>query len=137
MIVAVIGPPCSGKSTYIAEHRQPGDVVIDYDTLAIALGSDRDHDHSRDLIPLVEVARRAIISEWIRRKRHHKLWIIFTYQKQLRILPPGYQRIVLQTDLHECERRALAGDRDSNTIDVIRNYHNRNSIPISGNSRIW
>lgn len=32
-IVLVAGPPCAGKSTYVTEHVQPGDVVLDQDAL--------------------------------------------------------------------------------------------------------
>ncbi len=34
----VCGPPCAGKTTWIAEHAPPGATVICYDTTAAALG---------------------------------------------------------------------------------------------------
>ena len=34
---AVIGPPCGGKSRYVDEHRQAGDIVIDFGLIATAL----------------------------------------------------------------------------------------------------
>jgi hypothetical protein len=37
MIVVLWGPPCSGKSTYIAERMQPGDVRVDLDVIIAAL----------------------------------------------------------------------------------------------------
>ena len=37
MLRAVIGPPCGGKSTYVAEHAAPGDIVLDWDALAAAV----------------------------------------------------------------------------------------------------
>lgn len=42
-LTVVTGPPCAGKSTYVDEHREPGDVVIDLDRLAVALGAVSDH----------------------------------------------------------------------------------------------
>ena len=40
----VIGPPGSGKSTYVRIHMNPGDLVLDFDALAVAIGSpSRDH----------------------------------------------------------------------------------------------
>lgn len=34
----VTGPPCSGKSTYVDEHANRGDLVIDLDRIAYAVG---------------------------------------------------------------------------------------------------
>ena len=42
-VVVVTGPPCSGKTHHVQEHRNPGDVVIDFDTLAHALGYPHEH----------------------------------------------------------------------------------------------
>lgn len=38
MIRIVTGPPCAGKSTYVAEHKDDGDVV-DFDLIARAMGA--------------------------------------------------------------------------------------------------
>lgn len=43
MLTVVTGPPCAGKSTYVDDHRQTGDVVIDVDRIAVALGAETDH----------------------------------------------------------------------------------------------
>jgi hypothetical protein len=32
-IVLVAGPPCAGKTTYVRDHAQPGDTVLDQDVL--------------------------------------------------------------------------------------------------------
>lgn len=42
-LTVVTGPPCAGKTRYVDEHRKTGDVVIDLDRLAVALGSSSDH----------------------------------------------------------------------------------------------
>lgn len=60
----VIGPPAAGKTTWVAEHAKPGDIVIDYDQLALALtapGSDP-HDHTDELRAVALTARRSVIS---------------------------------------------------------------------------
>lgn len=41
MIVQVSGPPCAGKSTWIQQHAQPGDTILD-DILLAHLAGGRD-----------------------------------------------------------------------------------------------
>lgn len=55
----VIGPPAAGKSTYIREHRKPGDITIDYDELAVALsGTAPDNHNHTDLVKKITKAAR-------------------------------------------------------------------------------
>ena len=44
-VTLVCGPPCAGKTTYVADRAMPGDTVLDIDVLARLNGSDRDHGH--------------------------------------------------------------------------------------------
>lgn len=37
----VAGPPCGGKTTYVEQHRRPGQVVLDFDDLIEELGGVR------------------------------------------------------------------------------------------------
>lgn len=39
MIHIITGPPCAGKTTYIGNHAKAGDLIVDYDELAMTLGS--------------------------------------------------------------------------------------------------
>lgn len=45
MLTVVTGAPCAGKSTYVRKHARPGDIIIDFDQLAQALGSPVTHGH--------------------------------------------------------------------------------------------
>lgn len=38
MLHVICGPPCSGKSTYVREHAEDGDLLVDYDVIAQAFG---------------------------------------------------------------------------------------------------
>lgn len=62
MITVVTGPPCSGKSTYVRTHAKPGDIVIDFDTMAQAFGSPVPHDHTASVRHVTIQARRAAIA---------------------------------------------------------------------------
>lgn len=44
MVYLIYGSPCSGKSTYIAEHRKRGDLVCDVDYIYSAISGEDAHD---------------------------------------------------------------------------------------------
>lgn len=48
-LVIVTGPPASGKTTWIHEHANPGDIVIDFDTIANKLAGTTGWDHAPDV----------------------------------------------------------------------------------------
>ncbi len=63
MLTVVIGPPAGGKSTWVMEQAKAGDIVIDFDRLAVALsgpGADP-HDHPPYLVAVTQAARTAAI----------------------------------------------------------------------------
>lgn len=68
MLTVVIGPPAAGKSTWVLERAKPGDIVIDFDRLAVALsatGGDP-HDHPPAVAAVTRAARTAAIEAAIK-----------------------------------------------------------------------
>jgi hypothetical protein len=68
VLYVVIGPPAAGKSTWCREQAKPGDVVIDYDRLALALNPDSNpdsHDHPKTVKAVTKAARQAAIDKAI------------------------------------------------------------------------
>ena len=62
MIYLITGPPASGKTTWVREHAQPGDITIDYDTIAQVLSPHLDtHDHPKHVQAVTKAARQAAI----------------------------------------------------------------------------
>lgn len=43
MVFLIYGSPCSGKSTYVKEHKKDGDIVCDVDRLYSALSYNEEH----------------------------------------------------------------------------------------------
>lgn len=77
MLTVVTGPPCSGKSTYVREHARPGDIIVDFDVLAQALGNPTPHDPPDAIRWTAVMARRAAVLEAINQHRKGATaWII-------------------------------------------------------------
>lgn len=77
-IIIVTGPPAAGKSTYIYEHWQPGDIIIDYDLIANTLAGveQSNHQHPQHVKAITKAARQAAIDAAIKHDGEHTVWII-------------------------------------------------------------
>ncbi len=123
-VTLVCGPPCSGKTTWVREHAEPGDLVVDWDALAVALGSPHPHAHPAPLRPFIAEARDAVTA---RLERSHNLaaaWIIATAPRHAdrERLAPGADVVVLAVDESECVRRARRDGRPGDTIEAIEDW---------------
>lgn len=123
MIHVVLGPPCSGKSTYVREHKKDGDIVVDFDRLAEALGNDEKHAAPSPIKEVAFIARGAVIKEIC--KKDYEAWIIHTkpteFQRKL-YDEAGAEYIEMDTDMQTCLERCEADDRPEGTADIIRQY---------------
>jgi HK97 family phage prohead protease len=122
MIHIVSGPPCSGKSTYVMEHKQPGDVVIDYDIIAEAVGDTR---WATSNVDLVKAMRRSAIDWCLPHANSINAWIIDTAPTSAslaRYAEASADMVALDVPRIECERRALADERPQQTLDAIDAY---------------
>lgn len=109
-LTVVTGPPCSGKTTYVHEHAKPGDIIIDLDPIAEALGSPDHHDHPEPLRRVAQAARRAAIAEAIRQhRRGASVWIVEcdpTRDRRAEYHRASAQFISLRVSVDELHRRA-------------------------------
>lgn len=116
----ITGAPCSGKSTYVREHRQSGDVVIDYDVIAQALGSENPHRAPDNIRRAAFAARRGAIESVL--TSGAEAWVIHTTPNErdmARYLKAGADVITLDTDLDTCLQRAKDDNRPEGTSDAI------------------
>lgn len=77
-LTVVIGPPAAGKSTWVREHAQPTDIVIDFDLLALSLagpGADP-HDHTPPVMAVARAARTAAIEAALKQRHHTDVYVI-------------------------------------------------------------
>jgi hypothetical protein len=109
----VCGPPCSGKTTYVAEHRKPEDIVVDLDTIMMTLDPSYRHWtgslHESLLLRAIRV-RNALLGS-LQRRAIGRAWFIITapteaerkwWQGKL-----GGEIILLHPGIDECKRRAV------------------------------
>lgn len=109
-IVLVVGPPLAGKSTYVREHMHSGDLVVDYDNLATALGSDSRYQ-TQSWHPVVNAARNAVLDK-IRagEVEAERVWIVSTNPAAREIFP-YHEVIELNPGQDVVRERAAGSDR--------------------------
>ena len=122
-ITLVIGPPSAGKTTYVAKHRSPDDLVVDYDRIAEALGSDVSHGHSDAIHASVMAARNAILRSLREGKAQTKqAWIISANPRAETMFP--YHRLVrLIPDEDEVLARSVSDRRPESWAALIRSWY--------------
>ena len=79
-IMIVAGPPGAGKSTYVLDHAQRNDIVIDLDRIVHAISPTGHDDQAREVAPHVKnlavKARRALITSATRMYTRCNVWLI-------------------------------------------------------------
>ncbi|PZO36594.1 MAG: hypothetical protein DCE92_08720 [Alphaproteobacteria bacterium] len=128
----VCGPPAAGKTTYVRNHRKTGDLVIDFDAIAVAISGETGLKRATpaELIPFVCEARDALIKRLRRRHDLRHAWVIAAAPALADRHPLAEsidaRIVVLDVDEQECERRIIADptrvDFRARHIDAVRSW---------------
>jgi hypothetical protein len=124
-ITVVLGPPCAGKSTFVAESAVDGDVVVDFDKLAIAFGSKTAHDAPCTIRSVAHVAREAAI-DLILAGIDSDAWIIHSSpppEWMTRYEAAGARIEEINPGMDVCLARASEGDRPAWTESAINRWY--------------
>jgi HK97 family phage prohead protease len=124
-INVIVGPPCAGKSTYCREHAASGDVIVDYDTLAVALGASSPYEPPPAIRSAAFEARDAVI-ERVLNGVEADAWVIHTSpqpEKIARYSEAGATFTLLDPGRDECLARAAADTRPETTADIIEKWY--------------
>lgn len=91
-VFLVYGPPLAGKNTYVMEHMQRGDLIVDMDKLFSAISLLPEYDKPNELLKNVFGIRDLLIDNIkTRYGKWRSAWIIGTY-------PDKYQREKIADD---------------------------------------
>lgn len=118
----VYGAPCSGKSSFVRENMQRGDLVLDIDRLWSALSGQPEYIKPNELKPIVFSARNAILdSIKTRAGNWQTAWVIeggaLIGDRMRRIDTLGAEGIYIDTPRDECIQR-LASDESRAAVQA-------------------
>lgn len=106
-VVLVCGPPCAGKTTHVTEHAQPGDLILDADTIG-------------------EIAMRQRLDQ-VAAMTHGTAWVIRccpgpTQRDALAAQIAATETLLLYPDLAELLARARRRPHPQRHITAIRKW---------------
>ncbi len=125
-VIVVCGPPASGKTTYVREHMEVGDLVVDLDAImeAISFQNNRSKD-TENLLPIA-LELRKYIYRIIDETRVHaiRIWIIecLPLKEDREDLQDRFKAeiIEMQTSYGECINRAMQDPKRLDKKEQLR-----------------
>src|SRR5579875_2707438 len=125
-VTLVVGPPCAGKTTWTAQHAQRGDLIVDWDQLAIEAGSPVAHDHP-DRYRAAANARRSELEQHVAEMRDGRAFVIRTAARlaeRLRLADQlGAHIEVIDPGVQVCLERAAADGRHPDVDAAILRWY--------------
>lgn len=125
-VTLVCGPPCAGKSTYVAARAGLDDIVLDHDEIAKSMGSSLGWTHRSSIARRAE-ARVQHRLETVAAMQHGSAWVIrcaarARHREHLATLLRADAVLVLLPDVETLMQRAMQRPKPDATIAAIRRW---------------
>lgn len=119
-VVLVCGPPGSGKTTYVRERAQRGDLILDLDALMSALSGQPWYEAPREILPFALAARDAVLERLNHPHGVRKVWVISSLankadRERLR-QRLNAESVMLDVPPEECLRRIAQDERRAHQL---------------------
>lgn len=117
-VTIVVGPPASGKTTWVQKQAREGDLIVDVDALFVAVSGLEWYHNPAPLLPFVVAARDALIGRLAEPSEVRAAWVITTntdrraLERMRETL--GARLEVMEVSPGECKRRIAADARREN-----------------------
>lgn len=116
----VCGPPGSGKTTYVSDRAERGDLIIDMDKLFVAISGQPVYDKPEALLPFALRARNAAEDRLTLDSEVRHAWVIKGAPEKAQreeMAKRGADVVVLAVPAEECLER-IANDPERQGLDV-------------------
>lgn len=119
-VVLVCGPPGSGKTTYVRERAQRGDLILDLDELMSALSGQPWYEAPREILPFALAARDAVLERLNHPHGIRRVWVISSVaskadRESLR-QRLNAELVLLEVPPEECLRRIARDERRAHQL---------------------
>lgn len=126
----IYGAPLSGKSTFVKENMQRGDLVLDIDRLWAALSEQDEYIKPNELKSVVFQARQTVLdSIKMRAGSWGTAWVIeggaLIGDRMRRIEALGAEPILIDTPKEECLKRLYNDESRQHVIEEWKGYINK------------
>lgn len=111
-VTFVVGPPASGKTTWVANHRKGDDLVWDADVVATAITGASMYDSTFRVWPQLAAMLTPMIATHRTMGNGNTLWVILSsISRCTELRQDGDTVHVMDTPPDECKRRLIAEQR--------------------------
>ena len=136
MTTLIYGPPCGGKSTFVHELHERGDLVLDFDQVHSALSGLDPYDHHDSITPFVMAAMDAV-KRRLQAEKDTTAWVIAcapTRAERSEFSSFTNENRLVYADRATCHDRATSSGRPDAWHTYIDSWHDAYEPDLSDRS---